>query len=213
MSNVIAAFSAEQVKQLTDLSVNQLREWDNDGFFVPALAYEKRNSPFSRIYTFDDVVGLRTLSILRKEYDVSRQHLRRAAVKLKEHSGKPWSSLTLYVLKREVHFLNPKTKTVEGAVSGQIAVPIPISSVADDMRAKAEALRRRDPSTVGKVAQHRHIMRGEPVIAGTRIPVSSIRSFAEAGYSPEQILRQYPSLELADVHAALDYGSGLTHAA
>ena len=130
MSSVIAAFSAEQVTRLTGLSISQLREWDNDGFFVPSLALEDRRAPLSRIYSFEDVVGLRTLAILRTQYHVSRQHLRRAAKKLKEHSGKPWSELVIYVLNHEVHFKNPNTGSVEGAVSGQLAVPIELGSVA-----------------------------------------------------------------------------------
>ena len=212
MSGIIAAFSAEQVKQLTGLSVSQLREWDNDRFFQPSLAIQNRRLPLSRIYSFEDVVGLRTLALLRKDHHISRQHLRRAADKLKEHSGKPWSTLTLYVLKGEVHFKNPQTGQVEGAVTGQMAVPIPLSSIAEDMRMKAEQLRRRDPSTVGHIDQHRFTMRGTPVVAGTRIPVSTIKTFADSGYSVAQIIEQYPSLSPQDVEAALAYDK-LTHVA
>lgn len=212
MSNVVAAFSADQVKQLTGLSVNQLRKWDEDGFFIPSLATDDRSLPFSRIYTFEDVVGLRTLSVLRKEYKVSRQHLTKAARKLKQHSGKPWSDLTLYVLKREVHFKNPGTGAVEGALSGQLAVPIELASIAEDMRAKASRLKERDPKTVGHVEKKRHTMRGAPVIAGTRIPVSTIKSFASAGYTIQQIVEQYPSLTVDDVEAALAFDD-LTRAA
>lgn len=212
MSDVVAAFSAEQVKQLTELSGNQLREWDNDGFFQPSLAVENRRVPLSRIYSFEDVVGLRTLAMLRNDHHVSRQHLRRAAEKLKQHSGKPWSALTLYVLKREVHFKNPDTGKIEGAVTGQLAVPIQLSSVAEDVRVRAEQLKRRDPMTLGHIDQKRFVMRGAPVVAGTRIPVSTIKAFADAGFAVEQIIDQYPSLTQQDVEAALTYDK-LTHAA
>lgn len=211
MNSVIAAFSAEQVHRLTGVSVARLIDWDNQDFFIPAFAYDNRRSPFSRIYSFEDVVGLRTLNILRDK--VSMQHLRKAADCLKAHSGKPWSELTFYILNREVHFRNPNTGMVEGAVSGQFAVPIALSSVAQDMRAKVEILRKRDPATVGKVSQNRHVVGGAVVIAGTRIAVDNIRGFADAGYTPEQIVEQYPLLELADVEAALHNSGKLTLAA
>ena len=213
MSNVIAALSIEQVSILTQLSVDQLREWDNDSFFVPSMAYENRRSPYSRIYSFDDVVGLRTLSILRKEYNVSRQHLKKAAVRLAEHSGKPWSSLALYVLNKEVHFYNPLSKQIEGAVTGQIAIPIKLSSVAEDMLEKTEKLRRRSDKTVGRIERSRYTMNGDPVIAGTRITVSAIKSFHSAGHSIADIIQQYPDLIAKDVAAAIDYDDSLTLAA
>lgn len=212
MSSVIAAFSAEQVAQLTGLSLDQLREWDNDGFFVPSLALKNRRSPLSRIYTFEDVVGLRTLSLLRKTYKVSRQHLKRAAETLKRHSGKPWSALTIYVLNREVHFKNPETGNIEGAISGQYVVPIELASIADDMRAAADKLKIRDPSKHGHIDHKRYTMNGVPVVAGTRIPVSSVKSFHDAGYTFEEIVDQYPSLTVEDIRAALAYDK-LTHAA
>lgn len=201
MSNLIAAFSIEQVHNLTGLSVSRLTVWDNESFFVPALAYKNRRSPYSRIYSFEDVVGLRTLSLLRER--VSMQHLRKAAVVLKAHSGKPWSELTLYVINREVHYRNPGSNTIEGAVSGQIALAIPLSNVAEDMLEKAERMRRRDKSTVGRIESHRYVMGGSPVIAGTRIPTSSIRAFSDAGYNVSAILKEYPDLKRKDVEAAL----------
>lgn len=212
MSDVIAAFSAEQVQKLTGLSLSQLRDWDNDDFFRPSYASENRREAYSRVYSFEDVVGLRTLAMLRSDYRVSRQHLKRAADRLKQQDGKPWSALTLYVLNREVHFRDPKTGSVEGAVSGQRALPIRLASVAEDLRAKAEELKRRAPSTVGHVSQKRYTMRGAPVVAGTRIPISSVKAFADAGYSPQQIVEQYPTLSLKDVQAALAYDN-LTRAA
>jgi uncharacterized protein (DUF433 family) len=46
---------------------------------------------------------------------------------------------------------------------------------------------------------------GKPCIAGTRIRVWDIASLAQSGHSPDEILTHFPSLTLADVHAALAY--------
>jgi uncharacterized protein (DUF433 family) len=44
-----------------------------------------------------------------------------------------------------------------------------------------------------------------PVVAGTRIPVRTLRHFHEDGYGIEDILAEYPSLSRADVEAAIRY--------
>src|SRR5438105_1137528 len=46
---------------------------------------------------------------------------------------------------------------------------------------------------------------GKPCIAGTRIRVQDIVIRAELGDSPDDIIRAYPQITLADVHAALAY--------
>jgi DNA-binding transcriptional MerR regulator len=65
-SSRIAAFSEEQVERLTGLNTAQLRYWDRMGFFQPSYAGENRRIAYSRIYSFKDVVGLRTLGLLRR---------------------------------------------------------------------------------------------------------------------------------------------------
>jgi uncharacterized protein (DUF433 family) len=44
---------------------------------------------------------------------------------------------------------------------------------------------------------------GKPCVAGTRIRVSDVAALAQSGHSPDEILANFPSLKLADVHAAL----------
>jgi uncharacterized protein (DUF433 family) len=50
-------------------------------------------------------------------------------------------------------------------------------------------------------------------VAGTRIPVSAIYNFTDAGYRPRQIVEQYPDLKLKDVREALNRRQKLTRAA
>ena len=64
------AFTSGHVSALTGLSDRQLREWDNRGLFQPAYAEDDRRRPYSRVYSFRDVVGLRTIALLRKQYRV-----------------------------------------------------------------------------------------------------------------------------------------------
>lgn len=205
ITNITNAFSAEHVVRLTDLSMRQLAYWDNLGFFRPQYAAEDRKTPYSRIYSFKDVVGLRTLSILKSKYKCSLPHLQTVAKDLASYSDAPWAEVKLYVLKRKVQFKEPETGRVRGVVDGQYAL-LPISSVMEDVRQAAAKLRERDPEQIGQVEKHRYVSHHAAVISGTRIRVATIQHFIEAGYSTSEILKEYPSLTEADVEAARRHG-------
>jgi len=49
------------------------------------------------------------------------------------------------------------------------------------------------------------VMIGKPVIRGTRIPVALILKMVGQGIPIEEVLREYPRLERADIHAAMAY--------
>ena len=46
---------------------------------------------------------------------------------------------------------------------------------------------------------------GQPCIDGTRVRVKNIVALQSEGFTPEQMLTQYPDLSLAQIHAALAY--------
>jgi uncharacterized protein (DUF433 family) len=208
----IQAFSEEHVERLTGLSRGQLRSWDRLGFFAPRHAYEDRHAPYSRVYSFQDVVGLRTIAVLMKQYHVSLQHLKKVAKELVRRGYGDWVGIKLYVVKRQVHFTRPGTKDVEGVWDGQLAM-LPVIDVINDVELRVSELRKRTDSQRGQIEQHKHVVRNAPVVAGTRIPTAAIRRFHEAGYSVQQIIREYPTLTAEDVAAALAHEGGLARSA
>ena len=204
ISNVIAAFSEANVERLTGLTSAQLRYWDRTGFFAPAYADDDR-SPLSKVYSFKDVVGLRTLGLLRRQHGVSLQHLRQVAEKLSHLEDDLWTKTTLYVLNRRVIVHEPGSRRLQDAVSGQYVLGIPLKRIMADTRRAAKKLVRRPRAKIGKVEQSRRVLRNAPVIAGTRIPTAAIRRYKDAGFTVEQIIAEYPDLTLNDVEAALRY--------
>ena len=48
------------------------------------------------------------------------------------------------------------------------------------------------------------ILGGEPVFAGTRVPVRSLFDYLEGGEPLDEFLRQFPSVKRAQAVAALD---------
>lgn len=210
-TNVIAAFSEEQTARLTGVTKSQLRYWDKTDFYKPSYSEENRRIPFSRIYSFKDIVALRILNVLRNQYNVSLPHLRRVSDKLSHLEADPdrWTKSTLYVLNKQVIWHEPETDMPQEVVSRQYVLPtVSLQSVVSDTKRDIAKYRTpRDKSQFGHIERNRYVNHNLPVLAGTRIPVNAIKRFSEAGYSDDEILSEYPDLTIHDINAALEYKS------
>lgn len=204
-SNVVAAFSEEHVQRLTGLSKGRLRYWDRTRFFAPAFHQEGDRSPFSRIYSFKNLVALRTLELLRVRHGVPLQHLRKVAEKLSHLKEDLWIKTTLWVANRKVIVQEPGTQVPREVVSGQYVLGLELKQVIYDTKGDAAELRKRKSQEIGRVARTRGISRNAWVISGTRIRVDSIKRLHEDGFTVEQIIAEYPDLTEADVRAALNH--------
>lgn len=205
---VLAAFSEDQTQQLTGITLSQLRYWDRTGFYSPKYAEKNRRVAYSRIYSFKDIVALRVLHVLRNQYKISLQHLRDVSDKLRQLHDNPdyWIETKLYPLNGRVVWYEQGTDLPQVVTSGQYVAPVVLNDVVQNTkRAVAHLPTSRDRSKIGVVEKSRYIQHNSAVVAGTRIPVAAIKRFAKAGYSVEQILKEYPDITEKDVQAALDY--------
>src|SRR5439155_14997477 len=142
---------------------------------VPAIAYEDRSRPYSRLYSFRDLVSLKVLNALRNECKVPLQELRRVKEILAHLGDDLWTQTTLYVNNKRVAVENPATGMKEEVVTGQGVLQIALMIVAGNLRRAIDDMRERRADTVGKITQNRGLMNNRPVLAGTRIPVRSIK--------------------------------------
>jgi uncharacterized protein (DUF433 family) len=202
ITNIIRAFSEDHAARLSGLSTNQLKHWDRSGFFRPSFADDNRKAVFSRIYSFRDIASLRVLAELRRQ-QVSLQHLRKVSEKLSHLGDDKWTKTTLYVVKKRVVFIEPETEKPREILSGQYTFAISLIDVCADVQKDIDALSRRDDSKIGKIERNRWVAHNAFVIAGTRIPVQAIKNYNEAGYSVDQILKEYPDITKRDVEAAI----------
>jgi uncharacterized protein (DUF433 family) len=62
-----------------------------------------------------------------------------------------------------------------------------------------------DPELLRRITAHREIFGDKPIIRGMRIPVDLILSLLAQGVTNEEILDDYPDLELEDIRACLAY--------
>ena len=203
ISNVIAAFSEDQVERITRLSKRRLRYWARTDFFRPSFVEDNPRLAYSRFYSFKDIVALRTLEVLRIQHSVPLQHLRKVAERLAHLKDELWTKTSLFVVNRRVIFENPETGKPQEVVSGQYLLGIKLKKIISDTRDDIAALNKRSSDSIGKLGRHRSIARNAWSIAGTRITVGSIKRFHEDGYSVDQIIEEYPDLTDEDVQAAL----------
>jgi uncharacterized protein (DUF433 family) len=200
----LLAFTTEHVHRLTGLSPRVLRYWEETGVFRATYVDEQPRRPYRRLYTFRDVVSLRTLAVLRREHRVGLDELRKVGAFLARHKDAPWASLRFRVAGRHVVFDDPETGIpVAGKPLRQAVIPVDLAEIARETEVDAAQLRERLPEDFGRVTRHRHINHNAWVIAGTRIPTSAILDFHESGFSVEEILREYPELRPVDVEAAM----------
>jgi uncharacterized protein (DUF433 family) len=204
--NILSAFSVDHAARVTGLSKSRLTRWDKFGFFSPEYADDDRSNPYSRIYSFIDLVGLRTLAILSDAHKVPLDELRKTYGILSKTISRPWSESTLYVWNRKVGINEPVSGQVVNVTDGQfLGKHIELLSVATEIAQKAEKLKVRQSSSVGKIVRHKFVAHNARIIDGTRIPVSAVVEFLEEGFSATQIIAEYPTLKKADISAVRKY--------
>lgn len=201
----LIAFAVDTAAGLTGLSVRQLQRWDQTGFFQPWRADPNRRRPYSRIYSYDNVITLRMIARLR-EAGVSLASIKPVLPWLASNETANWSERCMFVVGNRV-FLT-REEAIGGAdqakQQGKLSA-IPLGSVVAEVDAAVEQLRRRTPEQIGQVARNRGILRGAPTIAGTRIPTATIAWFHDNGYTLDWILKEFPRLTAEDVRVAVEF--------
>lgn len=205
--NVIGAFSEEQAERLTGVSRAQLRRWDRTDLFKPS--FEGSGSRvFNRVYSFRDIVSLRVLNQLRNIYNVKMPELRRAALGMGHLGQDRWATASLWVHRGKVVYQEPETEDRYEASTAQKMLELPLRIEISNTREAVASLNRRDASQIGQVRRIKYVKNMAPVLLGTRVPVSAIKGYVEAGYSTPHILREFPDLTAEDVEAAVAYEQG-----
>ena len=203
-TKLISVFSEDQVERITGVTKSQLRYWDKTEFFAPKESEIYRGQSFGRIYSFRELTSLKVLNELRNIGKVPLQTLRELKSKWDEESEEVWLAHRYRAMNKRVHV--DTSQGLEDAVIGQKIIRVDMRAEYEKVEGRVASLYQRDKDSVGKIWRQHRVVNRKPVIAGTRIKVDSIKAFARAGYSIDQILLEYPDLELEDIKAAIDFG-------
>jgi uncharacterized protein (DUF433 family) len=190
-------FTPAEARWYTDVTAGQYQHWLADGI-VSASVRDEPERPFGRQFSFLDLVAMRAVKLLRDE-GIPLDELRKVQPWVVEHVDPDTFQVSgsLYVVDQEL-------ATAPFAPS-DVARPVDFDAIVGELVWKIEH-RRELQHQVGQIERNRRIHGGEPVIAGTRVTVSTIRELHDAGFSVSEIQRQYPDVEVEDIKAALRYG-------
>ena len=155
-----------------------------------------------RLYDFRDLVSLRVASDLRAE-GASLQAIRKVAQHLRELDyAHPLSELRFWSVNGQVYFEESDTIRTSRRPDQIVAVyEVPVSEIVGRLTERVVELDRARPT--GKTERRRGTLGSQTVIAGTRIPVSTIKHLASDGADEAGILEFYPDLTPEDIRAAL----------
>ena len=66
-----------------------------------------------------------------------------------------------------------------------------------------------EATLLARITVNPHIFGGKPIIRGIRIKVETIFALLGQGVSPEEIVEDYPDLDITDIRACLLYACHL----
>ena len=152
MSDVIAAFSEDHVTRLTgSRSVDCATGTRPD--FAPSYTDENPRVPFSRIYSFKDVVAVRVLEMLRVQNSVPLQQLRKVAEALASLGDDKWTATKLWVLNKKVIIQPPGMDQPREVITGQYVLPIELRQIISDTDRDIQAMHSRSADLIGRVVK------------------------------------------------------------
>jgi DNA-binding transcriptional MerR regulator len=197
----LLAFPDTRVAKIARISLRRLRYWEENGLVTPSIKRQLSPHNTVRLYSFQDLLSLLVVSELRTERDMSLQHIRRLVKHLQSRGYEsPLRELKFATVGREIYFQHP-----DGAWEGDIRpdqIVLEKTIHLDPLRARIDAATRRPAKDAGRVVRRRGVHGSKPIFAGTRIPVAAVQNYLQAGYEPEAIIEEYPSLTEADIEAA-----------
>jgi len=189
------AFPVPITSVLTGATVAQLAYWRKDTRSSPALLVPENKRSGRYLYSWADVVALRSIVYLRSEKSLPK--IRRAVATLRRLESDQWTHLAGYKL-----ISTPRTILVR-TPSGQLldVEQHPGTVVTETlMRDVLAPFETRTGRTVPALRQPRphitvdpQVLGGYPVLAGTRVPFDAVASLADDDLEPAEISAIYPS--------------------
>ena len=201
------AFPVPIASVLSGASIDQLAYWRKETASAPPLLVPETRRSGRYLYSWADVIALRSIVYLRSEKSLPR--IREAVAVLRKLEADDWTHLARYKL------ISTSTTIIVQTPKGDLldlqAAP---GTVLDEvlMRDVLEPFETAHGRQVPALRQprqhlqvHPNILGGYPVIAGSRVPFHVVAGLAEDGVEPADISQMYPSVTAEAVPDAHDF--------
>lgn len=190
------AIPDKDAARLAGISLRRLRYLeDKDALVEPTV-----RNPRATLYGFPQMIELLVVTALR-DRKRSLQQIRKLVKHLRGHGyAAPLRELRFATVGKEIY-----VQHADGTWEGDLRPDQTVLSEVIDLESLRAVIRRsvqRDSAAHGRVVRHPGVKAGAPIFAGTRIPVTTVQHYLDAGYGTSAILEEYPSLSAADVEEA-----------
>ena len=209
------AFPVPIASVLSGASVDQLAYWRKRTPSAPPLLVPEAKRSGRFLYSWADVVALRSIVYLRQEKSLPR--VRRAVELLRTLEADEWEHLARYTL------ISTRSSILVRTPSGQLLdlEQQPGTVVSESlMRDVLAPFKTRDGRDVPDLENPRRlltvnprVLAGYPVITGTRVPFDVVAGLAEDGVPTAEIIEMYPSVNPESVSDAQDFAEQVARAA
>jgi uncharacterized protein (DUF433 family)/DNA-binding transcriptional MerR regulator len=203
------AFPVPIASVLTGATVRQLAYWrKHTGSAAPLLVPEgKRSGRY--LYSWADVVALRSIVYLRQEKSLPR--IRQAVAFLRRLEADQWMHLAAYRListPSSILVQTPSGQLLDlERQPGTVLEEVLMRDVLDPFETHdgkmVPALRSPRP----RIAVNPAILGGYPMIAGTRVPFDVVAALAEDDLEPDEIAEVYPSVDREAIGDAVSFAA------
>lgn len=190
----------EQAARIAGISTRQVDYWTSHELVRPVIDTRLTPGRVIRMFDFRELMALCVAAQLR-ERGVSLQHIRAITARVKESDGykQPLTELTWATEGNRVYFQHPDGQWEGGRKPNQTILREVLNLEALRLRIRESTRRQRED--VGRTERRRGTLGSKEVVAGTRVPVATVRRYLSAGRSPEEVVASFPALEIADVEA------------
>jgi uncharacterized protein (DUF433 family)/DNA-binding transcriptional MerR regulator len=192
---------------LTGATIRQLAYWRRPTRSSDALLTPEGKRRGRYLYSWGDVVALRSIVYLRQEKSLPR--IRRAVDHLRLLEADEWTHLSAYRLISTDSTIVVRTPSGQlldlelqpGTVLDEVLMSDVLAPFQTSSGRNVPALKHPRP----RIAVDPAVLGGYPVIAGTRVPFDVIAQLAEDDLAPAEITSIYPSVDPEAVDDATDF--------
>ncbi len=201
------AFPIPIASVLTGATVRQLAYWRKQTASAMPLLVPAGKRGGRYLYSWGDVVALRTIVYLRQEKSLPR--IRRAVEALRRLEAEEWTHLGAYSLISTESTIVVKTPSGQlldleqqpGTVLDEVLMRDVLEPFATSSGRNVPALKQPRP----RIAVDPAVLGGYPVIAGTRVPFDVVARLAQDDLEPAEITAIYPSVDLEAIDDATEF--------
>lgn len=209
------AFPVPLTSTLSGASPRQLAYWRRPTASADALLVPKAQRSGRFLYSWADVVALRSIVYLRQEKSLPK--IRKAVETLVRLEAEEWDHLSEYSFVRTPDTILVKTRMGRvmdlerspGTMLEEVLMEDVLQPFETDEGRLVPALRQPRP----RISIDPGVLGGYPVLVGTRVPYDIVASLAEDGYDEAEIIELYPSVAPGGIPDAREFAKDVASAA